>query len=393
MLRYLTAGESHGKQLTAIIEGLPSGVALTEESINTDLARRQGGYGRGDRMKIEKDTVEILSGVRWGKTIGSPVTLAIKNSDWVNWQEKMSLSEVHRDDRLRVTRSRPGHADLPGAMKYDHHDVRNILERSSARETAIRVAVGSVAKTFLSSFGVSILGYLVELGGIVPKRPECSLVKLAELVGQSPFFTYDTESENEMKVLVDEAKKGGDTIGGIVEVRVVGLPPGLGSHVHWDRRMEARIAAAVMSIQAIKGVEIGMGFDVARTPGSKVHDEIYYDSQRILEGAMTGYYRKSNNAGGIEGGITNGEDVIVRAAMKPIPTLYKPLKSVDIVSKEPFEATVERSDVCAVPAASVVAESVVAFEIASFFFEKFGGDSVDEIQRNYSSYIEYLREF
>ncbi|HTG82719.1 MAG TPA: chorismate synthase [Geobacteraceae bacterium] len=393
MLRYLTAGESHGPQLTAILEGIPAGLKLSEETINNDLARRQCGYGRGGRMLIEKDTVEILSGVRWGETIGSPITLCVKNRDWVNWNEKMSPHARHRDDKIRVTRSRPGHADLPGAMKYDHRDVRNILERSSARETAVRVAVGSVAKAFLGRFGIVVSGFVSELGGIKAERPNLPLAILREKAAASVLFTWDTAAEGEMKALIDRTKDAGDTLGGVVEVVVSGVPVGLGSHVQWDRKLDARLAMALMSIQAIKGVEIGVGFEAARSPGSRVHDEIYYDSSRILHGEASGFYRKSNNAGGIEGGISNGEEIVVRAAMKPIPTLYKPLKSVDIVTKEPFEAAVERSDVCAVPAASVVAEAVVAIEIACMFQEKFGGDSMEEIWRNYESYLDYLKTF
>jgi chorismate synthase len=393
MFRYLTAGESHGPQLTAIIEGVPAGLSLSEEQINVDLARRQCGYGRGGRMLIEKDQVEILSGVRWGKTIGSPVTLCVRNRDWENWLEKMSPHERYRDEMIRVTRSRPGHADLPGAIKYNHHDVRNILERSSARETAVRVAVGAVAKALLSQFSIEVCGFVVELGGVKAHRPELSLAALKDLAAKSELFTYDSAVEEEMKRLIDTVRDAGDTVGGIIEVTVDGVPPGLGSHVHWDRKLDARLAMAVMSIQAFKGVEIGMGFKSAASTGSKVHDEIYYDSARINHGEQSGFYRKSNNAGGIEGGISNGEEIIVRAAMKPIPTLYKPLRSVDIVSKEPYEATVERSDVCAVPAASVVAEAVVAIEVADAFMIKFGGDSIEEMGRNYQSFLDYLKAF
>ncbi|MBJ6749627.1 chorismate synthase [Geomonas anaerohicana] len=393
MFRYLTAGESHGPQLTAIIEGLPSGLKLSESDINADLLRRQGGYGRGGRMKIETDRASIRSGVRWGETLGSPVTLVVENSDWVNWEERMSVSPEHRDDSIRVTRARPGHADLPGAMKYAHNDVRNILERSSARETAVRVAVGAVAKAYLSRFGIAVTGCVVELGGVKAERPDLSVKALQEVIAASPVYTYDAKAEAEMVEAIDRAKAAGDTLGGVVEVRVTGLPVGLGSHVQWDRRLDARLAAAVMSIQAFKGVEIGAGFETARLPGSQVHDEIYFDEQRVARGEKTGFYRNTNRAGGLEGGITNGEEVVVYGAMKPIPTLYTPLKSVDILTKEPFEATVERSDCCAVPAASVVAEAVVAVEIVNAFMEKFGGDSVAETARNYSSYIEYLREF
>jgi chorismate synthase len=344
-------------------------------------------------MRIEKDSVDILSGVRWGKTLGAPVTLCIRNRDWANWQEKMSISASDQDPNILVTRSRPGHADLSGAQKYNQHDIRNILERSSARETAARVAVGSVARAFLSRVGISVWGFVVEIGGIRAARPDLPPGGLQELAAKSELFTYDTAAESEMKALIDKMKGAGDTVGGVIEVIVTGVPTGLGSHVQWDRKLDARLAMAVMSIQAIKGVEIGAGFATAGLPGSQVHDEIYYDSTRITSETSTGFYRKTNNAGGIEGGISNGEEIVVRAAMKPIPTLYKPLRSVDIVSKAPFEATVERSDVCAVPAAAVVAEAVVAVEIANACLEKFGGDSMEEILRNYVGYNDYLRSF
>jgi chorismate synthase len=305
----------------------------------------------------------------------------------------MSTAEVHRDEKIRVTRSRPGHADLSGALKYNQHDVRNILERSSARETAARVAVGSVARSFLGRFGIIVHGFVVEIGGIKADRPSLPLRTLQEMAAKSELFTYDTVAEAAMKALIDNMKEAGDTVGGIIEVVVSGVPAGLGSHVQWDRKLDARLAMAIMSIQAIKGVEVGAGFAAAGSPGSQVHDEIYYDSSRVARGESTGFYRKTNNAGGIEGGISNGEEITVRAAMKPIPTLYKPLRSVDIDTKEPIEATVERSDVCAVPAAAVVAEAVVAIEIAGAFLEKFGGDSMEEIWRNFESYNDYLRTF
>ncbi len=391
MIRYLTAGESHGPQLTAIIEGLPAGLGLTQATINRDLARRQGGYGRGGRMRIEKDTVEILSGVRWGETLGSPVTLSIRNRDWENWRDTMSPEADKTDEKIRVTRSRPGHADLAGVMKYGQKDVRNILERSSARETAIRVAVGAVAKSFLEFFGISVLGYVSELGGIETVRPDGDMNALRAQIDSSDFYTFDLSAETRMKSLVDRAREHGDSVGGIIEITVSGIPAGLGSHVQWDRKLDARLAMAMMSIQAIKGVEIGLGFDASRRPGSHVQDEIFYESSRISQGMKMGYFRKTNNAGGVEGGISNGEDVVVRAAMKPIPTLYKPLMSVDTATRQPVEATVERSDVCAVPAAAVVGEAVVAVEIANAFLEKFGGDSMPEIRRNYDSYLEYLK--
>lgn len=381
IFRYLTAGESHGPQLSAIIEGLPAGIHISVDTINHDLERRQQGYGRGDRMKIEKDSALLLSGVRWGETIGAPVTLVVKNRDWENWSEKMSTLPEHRDESIAVTRPRPGHADLSGVLKYHHSDVRNVLERSSARETAIRVAVGGVAKALLAEFGVKVGGFVTELGGIVATTPQEPLESLWCQASASEMFCCDPAAEVDMKRAIDAAQSGGDTLGGVVEVQVLGVPPGLGSYVQWDRKLDARLAMALMSVQAIKGVEIGIGFDAARSPGSLVHDEIFYKD---------GYCRYSNNSGGIEGGMSNGEPIIVRAAMKPIPTLYSPLRSVDMLTHEPFEATVERSDICAVPAALVVAEAVVAIEIANALLEKFGGDSILEIRRNLEGYLEQI---
>lgn len=382
IFRYLTAGESHGPQLSAIIEGVPAGIHLSVETLNHDLARRQQGYGRGDRMKIEKDTAQLLSGVRWGETLGSPVTLAVKNRDWENWSEKMSPLSEYRDDATAVTRPRPGHADLSGVLKYHHSDVRNVLERSSARETAVRVAVGGVAKGLLAELGIKVGGFVTELGGVCATAPEEPLESLWQRAETSETFCCDLSAETDMKRAIDAAKASGDTLGGVVEVQVIGVPPGLGSYVQWDRKLDARLAMALMSIQAIKGVEIGIGFDAARRPGSRVHDEIYYQD---------GYRRNSNNAGGIEGGMSNGEPIVVRAAMKPIPTLYSPLRSVDMRTHEPFEAAVERSDTCAVPAALVVAEAVVAIEIANALLEKSGGDSIVEIRRNLEGYREQIR--
>ena len=382
IFRYLTAGESHGPQLSAIIEGLPAGIHIVVETVNHDLARRQQGYGRGDRMKIEKDTAQLMSGVRWGVTIGSPVTLVVQNRDWGNWSEKMSPLPEHRDESIAVTRPRPGHADLTGVMKYNLDDARNVLERSSARETAVRVAVGAVAKALLAEFGIKVGGFVSELGGISAVTPQEALENLWQRAGMSETFCCDPIAEVEMKRAIDAAKSGGDTLGGVVEVQVIGAPPGLGSYVQWDRKLDARLAMALMSIQAIKGVEVGIGFEAAGRPGSRVHDEIFYQD---------GYRRHSNNAGGIEGGMSNGEPIVVRAAMKPIPTLYSPLRSVDMRTHEPFVATVERSDTCAVPAALVVAEAVVAIEIASAFLDKFGGDSIVEIRRNLEGYREQIR--
>lgn len=383
VFRYLTAGESHGPQLSAIIEGLPAGVRLSAETVNLDLARRQQGYGRGGRMKIEKDTAELLSGVRWGETLGSPLTVVVRNRDWENWLEKMSPLAEHRDDSGAVTRPRPGHADLSGVLKYNHNDVRNVLERSSARETAVRVAVGGVARALLAEFGIRVGGFVTEVGGVVASTPAEPLEELWQRAAASEMFCCDLLAEKEMMRAIDDAKAAGDTLGGVVEVQVLGVPVGLGSYVHWDRKLDARLSMALMSIQAIKGVEVGIGFEAARRPGSKVHDEIAYK-----DGA---YCRDSNNAGGIEGGMSNGEPIVLRAAMKPIPTLYKPLRSVDLRTHEAFEATVERSDACAVPAALVVAEAVVAIEIANALLEKFGGDSIVEIRRNLEGYLEQTR--
>jgi chorismate synthase len=355
---------------------------LSVETLNHDLARRQQGYGRGDRMKIEKDTAQILSGVRWGETIGAPVTLVVKNRDWENWCEKMSSLPEHRDESEAVTRPRPGHADLTGVLKYHHTDVRNVLERSSGRETAARVAVGGVAKALLAEFGIKVGGFVAELGGISAVTPQESPEALWQMAASSETSCCDAVAELDMKRTIDAAQSGGDTLGGVVEVQVIGVPPGLGSYVQWDRKLDGRLAMALMSVQAIKGVEVGIGFEASRRPGSRVHDEIYYEG---------GYHRYSNNAGGIEGGMSNGEPIIVRAAMKPIPTLYSPLRSVDMRTHEAFEATVERSDTCAVPAALVVAEAVVAIEIANAFLEKFGGDSIVEIKRNLEGYREQIR--
>jgi len=391
VFRYLSAGESHGPQLTAIIEGLPSGVAVLADGINRELSRRQQGYGRGGRMKIETDTVELLSGVRWGETLGSPLTLVVKNRDWENWSTKMSPLPEYRDLSIAVTRPRPGHADLTGALKYDHTDIRNILERSSARETAVRVAVGAVAKQLLGEFDIRVGGFVTGIGGVSSPPPRLPFEELWLAASESELFCCDRLSDEPMKKAIDAAKASGDTLGGVIEVQVLGCPPGLGSFSHWDRKLDARLAMALMSIQAIKGVEVGLGFGVAGLPGSRVHDEIFRDAARLESGSLTSYFRGSNNAGGIEGGMSNGEPIMMRAAMKPIPTLYKPLRSVDMRTHEPFEAAVERSDTCAVPAALVVAEAVVAIEIAAAFLDKFGGDSLSEVRRNFDGYCQQIR--
>ena len=385
MLRYLTAGESHGELLMGIIEGMPAGLLIRITDIDNDLARRQGGYGRGGRMKIEKDTVKIFSGVRWGKTLGGPIGLAVRNKDWDNWRAKMSPDPAFLNTAEPVTRPRPGHADLAGALKYGMTDIRNILERSSARETAMRVAVGAVTKRLLDEFGITITSQVIAIGGVYARGEKMSLKEIRKRAEASELRCADNHAEKRMKLKIDEASRAGDSLGGIFEIIVSGAPVGLGSHVHWDRKLDGRLAAAVMSIQAMKGVEIGSGFGVANRPGSKVHDEIFW-------GPKGGFFRKTNHAGGIEGGMSNGEDIILRAAMKPIPTLMKPLRSVDMENKKPFKAAVERSDVCAVPAAAVVGEAVSAFEIASALIEKFGGDSLDEMKQNYEQYRKYLRD-
>lgn len=400
MIRHLTAGESHGKELTAVLEGMPSGLSISSKYIDRDLIRRQTGYGRGARMRIETDRAEITSGIRWGKTLGSPIALTIINRDWENWKEIMTPEIPAAYDSARVvSKPRPGHADLTGGLKYDHRDLRNILERSSARETAARVAVGSVAKRLLEEFGINIFSWVTEIGGIKWARskganPEV-LFKRAE---KSDVRCPDRKKTEEMKKRIDDARKKGDSLGGVFEVVITGVPPGLGSHVHWDRKLDGLLARALMSIQAIKGVELGVGFQAASLPGSKVHDEIFHTKD--IKAGISGYwpvgsiyYRKTNNAGGIEGGMSNGEHIAIRAVMKPIPTLYKPLRSVDINTKKPFKASVERSDVCAVPAAAVVAESVAAYELANAFLEKFGGDSVREIDRNYRGYLNQIIGF
>ena len=382
MLRYLTAGESHGKALTAIVEGMPSGLKITEEKINEQLARRQKGYGRGGRMKIETDRVEILSGVRLGETLGSPITLQIKNKDWENWQEIMRYEPGKLPDDKLVLKPRPGHADLSGFIKYNHYDVRNILERASARETAMRVAVGAVARIFLAEFGIKIASRVTGIAEVKAEYDkELPLEEISRLTEQSEVRCLDPKAEKLMIERIKKAQQDGDSLGGVFEVLVDGLPVGLGSYVHWDRRLDASLAEAVMSIQAIKGVEIGQGFTAAASNGSEVHDQLYFTPEK-------GVYRLTNNAGGLEGGMTNGERLVVRAAMKPIPTLYQPLASFDLRTKEKYFASIERSDVCAVPAAAVVGEAMVASVLAQAVLQKFGGDSLGEIKDNYQRYIE-----
>lgn len=386
MLRFLTAGESHGPALTAIIEGMIAGIPITPEYIDEQLSRRQGGYGRGGRMKIEQDKARLLSGVRGGYTTGSPITLQIENRDWANWSEIMAPGPEAKLTERVVTRPRPGHADLAGALKYNQQDIRNILERSSARETAARVAVGTLARRLLEELGITILGFVRRVGSVETLVDERrTAAELSSSVQQSQLLCPDQQTEQAMIREIDRAREAGDSLGGVFEIRAYGLPTGLGSHVQWDRKLDSRLAAAVMGIQAIKGVEIGLGFAAAENLGSRVHDEIFHSADR-------GFYRTTNRAGGIEGGISNGEPIIIKAAMKPIPTLYKPLRSVDLASKEPFEASIERSDVCAVPAACVVGEAVVAWELANAVLEKFGGDSLGETKDRIAQWRQWIRQ-
>ena len=386
MLRYLNGGESHGKYLLAVLEGVPARLPLTPDSVNHDLARRQKGYGRGGRMRVEEDRVEFACGVRHGKTLGNPIGMMIANKDWENWKEVMAIEPRSAPPAKVVTRPRPGHADLVGAIKYGHRDIRNVLEKASARETAIRVAVGAVAKALLAEFNMRVVSYTTEIGGIACPKPS-DPVEAYTQAESSEVRCPDQATSTKMIEQIRTAKHRGDTLGGVFEVVVTNPPIGLGSYAQWDRRLGARLAMAAMSIQAMKGVEIGMGFEASRRFGSEVHDEIYY------EPGGAGFIRKTNNAGGLEGGITNGQPIVVRVAMKPISTLYNPKKSVDIETKEPFDATVERSDICTVPAAGVVGEAVIAFELANAMLEKFSGDSLPEMKRNYDAYQASVRTF
>ena len=391
MLRFTTAGESHGQALVSILEGMPAGVPLLAADIDVELARRQQGYGRGRRMQIERDAAELLSGVRAGETIGSPIAMLIRNRDWKNWQEIMDPaprdSDVEGPRRRSVTRVRPGHADLTGILKYDRTDARDILERASARETTARVAAGAIARKLLSELGVTIGSHLVHLGGVDARRPDRLPANLNEAADASQLRTLDADAEREMIARIDVAKRAGNTLGGICEVVVDGLPVGLGSHVSWDRKLDAQLGAAMMSIPAVKGVEIGMGFGTARVPGSEVHDEIAPAPGRTRAGNVQ---RATNNAGGLEGGMTTGEPLVVRVGMKPISTLMRPLGTVDVATGEPAQAVAERSDVTAVPAMGVIAESMAALVLADAMLQKFGGDSLSEIRRNLDGYLSHL---
>ena len=388
MLRFLTAGESHGPELVATVEGAPAGFEIDLTRINYDLARRQKGYGRGGRMAIERDEVRVVAGIRFGRTMGSPVTFIIENRDFKNWEKRMSVDPGDRGEAKPVTRPRPGHADLAGVLKYNLDDIRDVLERASARETTARVAIGSFAKQLIDPFGISVLGYVVSIGGTEAKvPPEMSIEDLRRVTEESQVRVADPAAERAIIAAIDECKKAGDTLGGVVEVIASRLPIGLGSHVQWDRKLDGRIAHALMSLQAVKGVEFGMGFGAARVLGSELHDEIGYDREERR------FTRFSNNSGGTEGGMTTGEPLRVRVAFKPLSTLMRPLRSTDIKTKAEAAGAIERSDVCAIPAAAVIAENAVAFELANAFLEKFAGDSLEEITRNYRGYLEQVRNF
>ncbi|NPV28499.1 MAG: chorismate synthase [Firmicutes bacterium] len=389
MLRLLTAGESHGPALVAIIEGLPAGVPVDKGAIDVQLRRRQFSFGRGARMRIERDQVEILAGVRKGLSLGSPIALMVRNLDWVNWRDVMSPDPAEivpeKEEERRLTRPRPGHADLAGGLKYRQEDLRNILERASARETAARVAAGAVARLFLENLGCSLVGHVVQIGSVAVDSlgPDC--LEAAARAAENPVACADQAAAGKMIEAIEQAGEKGDTLGGVFEIICLGLPPGLGSHVHWDRRLDARLAAALMSIPSVKGVEVGLGFRGAALPGSAYHDAICYTPEE-------GFYRPTNHAGGLEGGMTNGAPLVLRAAVKPVPTLRTPLPSVDLLTKKPVEAAFERSDVCVVPAAAVVGEAVVAWVLASAVLEKFGGDTLEEVRTRWEEYLSYIRQ-
>ena len=388
-MRYLTAGESHGPRLTAIIEGVPAGLPLSEEDINKELKRRQGGYGRGARMKIESDRVEITSGVRHGLTMGGPITLNVTNLDHLKWLEIMNVAPVEEKKKnlRKITKPRPGHADLVGGIKYRFDDLRNSLERSSARETTMRVAVGAVAKRILEEIGLEVASHIVNFGGIEIAIPEnLTVSEIKEKAAKSEVSIVVPEQEEAVKSYIDQVKKDGDTIGGIVETLVGGVPVGLGSYVQWDKKLDAKIAQGVVSINAFKGVEFGLGFEAGRLKGSQVMDEIVWSEE-------AGYTRRTNNLGGFEGGMTNGEPILVRGVMKPIPTLYKPLMSVDIETHEPYKATVERSDPTALPAAGVVMEAVVATVLATEVLEKFSSDNLEELKEAVAKHRVFTKNF
>ena len=377
-LRFVTAGESHGPRLTAIVEGLPAGLELRPEDIDRDLARRQLGHGRGGRMKIEKDRAHVTAGVRHGRTLGSPVCLHMENRDYENWEERMNPWPVEAEV-AEVHLPRPGHADLAGAMKYGHSDVRNVLERASARETAARVAAGALAKAFLRDLGVGIFSHVARIGGVVAPRPDQLRPEDFDGVDESPVRCLDADAGEAMVAEIDRARKANESLGGVFEVRAFGLVPGMGSPVSWEERLDGRLAGAIMSIHAMKGVSIGDGFDLAERDGSQAHDEIFFSEDR-------GFFRETNRAGGLEGGMTTGNPLVIGAAMKPLPTLTKPLRSVDLATKEPAQALRERTDSCTVPAAGVVGEAMVALVLARAYREKLGGDHIDDVRAALSAY-------
>lgn len=390
MLRFFTAGESHGQALVSWISGFPAGVPVDLAFVDRELHRRQLGFGRGARQRIEKDHADVLAGVRHGRTIGAPIAIRIENRDWPNWEKALPIEDVEgaEDARKTLTAPRPGHADLAGALKFNFHDARYVLERASARETAARVAAGALAKLLLREFGVRVLSHTIGVGKVkLERRASWEEIETVCENLESPLRCVDDETESKMKAEVDHALRAGDSVGGIFEVVVRGVPPGLGSHAQWDEKLDGRLAQAVMSIQAVKGVEVGEGVAAASSPGSEVQDEIAYDA------AKKRFHRHANRSGGLEGGITNGEDVVVRGYLKPISTLRRPLLSADLVTKEPVKAAYERSDVCVVPAGGVAGEAMVAFVIAAAFLEKFGGDSIAETRRNFDGYQRQLDEF
>jgi chorismate synthase len=388
MMRYLSAGESHGPSLTGIIEGMPSGLEISAAAVNRHLARRQQGCGRGGRMAIEQDQVEFLSGLRFNRTLGTPLTLKIVNRDWENWRQVMAPEGEPPPQHAPVTRPRPGHADLAGGVKYNHEDLRQVLERSSARETAMRTAVGSVARLLLERFNILFYSRVIAIGSVSAVEPSADIdwLKSAEQIDHSPVRCSDVSVEAAMMEEVEQARRRGDTLGGVFEVLVTGVPPGLGSHVHWDRRLDGRLAGALMSIQAVKGVEIGSGFAAAAAFGSDLHDPIEF-----IPGS--GITRSSNRAGGLEGGVSNGQPLVLRGAMKPIPTLARPLQSVDLVAGCASPGAVERSDICAVPAAAVVAEAAIAWELAVAFRQKFAGDFIEEVDAAYEYYMNHVKRY
>ena len=390
MIRFTTAGESHGQALVCVLEGMPAGVPLLAADVDEQLARRQQGYGRGRRMQIERDQVELLAGIRAGETLGSPIAMLVRNRDWKNWTEIMDPAPRPADPEPRrraVTRVRPGHADLTGMLKYDRSDARDILERASARETTVRVAAGAVCRRFLAEFGVRIGSHLSQLGGIDAARPDPMPADINAAADESSLRTLDPAAERLMIERIDAAKRDGNTLGGVCEVVADGLPVGLGSHISWDRKLDGRIGAAMLSIPAVKGVEVGIGFESARLSGSEVHDEITREAGRPLAGNVR---RRTNRAGGLEGGMTTGEPLVVRVAMKPISTLMRPLQTVDVATGDAAAATAERSDVTAAPAMGVIAEAMLAIVLADAFIEKFGGDSLGEARRNYDGYVSHV---